>query len=70
MTSSFNKNGGAGGGLSMNKQPTKIKRLVEGRGVLDALVSITGQNFGYDSRAWQTWYRNQVAKGGQIEAKK
>ena len=33
--------------------------------VLDALVTITGQNFGYDPRAWLTWYRNQVAAGAR-----
>ena len=38
--------------------------------VLTALVTITGQNFGYDQRAWATWYRNQKAKGLPVEAKK
>ena len=69
MTTTFNKNGGGGGGLSMNQKPKTYERLVNCRGVLDALQAITGQNFGYDSRAWQTWYKNQVAKGGPIEKK-
>ncbi len=35
-------------------------------GALDALIAITGQNFGYDFRAWETWYKNQIAKGAPI----
>jgi hypothetical protein len=69
MTSSFNKNGGPGGGLSMNAKPKTYQRQVQCRGVLDALVAITGQNFGYDSRAWQTWYRNQTSSGAPIGKK-
>ena len=69
MNAAFNRNGGPGGGLNMNAKPKTIQRLVQCRGVLDALVAITGQNFGYDPRAWQTWYKNQVAKGGPIEKK-
>jgi hypothetical protein len=69
MTTSFNKNGGPGGGLSMNSKPKTYQRPVKSRGVLDALVAITGQNFGYDTRAWQTWYRNQIAAGAPIAKK-
>jgi hypothetical protein len=66
MSAAFNRNGGGGGGLAMNQQPKTVRKLVESRGVLDALVAITGQNFGYDPRAWQTWYKNQIAKGAPI----
>ena len=69
MSTTFNKNGGPGGGLSMNAKPKTVDRWVQSRGVLDALVAITGQNFGYDYRAWQTWYRNQVAVGAPIAKK-
>ena len=62
MSAGFGKNGGPSG-LSMNGKPQTRQRLVQCSGVLDALVTITGQNFGYDPRAWQTWYRNQVAAG-------
>ena len=70
MTSTFNKKGGGGGGLAMNQKPKIIPHYVQNQGVLDALVAITGQNFGYDERAWRTWYRNQKAKGAPVEAKK
>ena len=51
MTTGFSKNGG-GGGISMNQKPVKIRRHLQNPDVLDALVAITGQNFGYDQRAW------------------
>ncbi len=70
MTTTFNKNGGPGGGLSMNQKPKKVTVWYDNQGVLDALVAITGQNFGYDQRAWQTWYTNQKAKGEPVVAKK
>jgi hypothetical protein len=69
MTTTFNKNGGGGGGLSMNAKPKTVDRWVQSRGVLDALVAITGQNFGYDFRAWSTWYHNQIAAGAPIAKK-
>ncbi len=65
MSAGFGRNGGPSG-LSMNSQPKTRQRLVQCHDVLDALVTITGQNFGYDPRAWQTWYRNQVAAGAPI----
>ena len=70
MTTTFNKKGGGGGGLGMNQKPVTIHHTLENQGVLDALVAITGQNFGYDQRAWNTWYRNQKAKGAPVVAKK
>lgn len=69
MTTTFNKNGGGGGGLSMNAKPKTVDRWVQSSGVLDALVAITGQNFGYNSRAWMTWYSNQIAAGAPIGKK-
>jgi hypothetical protein len=70
MTSTFNKKGGGGGGLGMNQKPIIIPHILQNQGVLDALVAITGQNFGYDDRAWRTWYANQKAKGAPVVAEK
>ena len=67
MTTTFGKNGGPGG-LSMNAKPKTITRPVNCRGVHDALVTITGVDLGYNARAWQTWYRNQVAAARDREA--
>ena len=69
-TTTFNKNGGPGGGIAMNQKPKHITRWLQNQDVLDALVAITGQNFGYDQRAWKTWYLGQKAKGAPVEAKK
>ncbi|MGO9114986.1 MAG: HEAT repeat domain-containing protein [Thermoguttaceae bacterium] len=68
MTPTFSKNGG-GGGMSMNQKPVTITRYLQNQGVLDALVAITGQDFGFDFRAWHTWYTNQKLKGAPVEAK-
>jgi hypothetical protein len=68
ISSTFSKNGG-GGGLSMNQKPQTITRFFQNQGVLDALVTITGQNFGFDFRAWRTWYDTQKAKGAPVAAK-
>ncbi len=70
MNAGFNKNGGGGGGIGMNAKPKLIPHDLQNQDVLEALVAITGQNFGYDQRAWATWYKNQKAKGLSVEAKK
>ena len=69
MSTTFNKKGG-GGGMSMNQQPQTIRETLENPDVLDALVAITGQSFGYDQRAWSTWYSNQKSKGLPVAAAK
>jgi hypothetical protein len=69
MTTTFNKNGG-GGGMGMNQKPKLIPHDLQNADVLNALKAITGEDFGYDQRAWATWYRNQKAKGLPVEAKK
>ena len=68
MSAGFSKKGGVG--LGMGQKPTIIPRPVQHHSVLEALVAITGQNFGYDQRAWSTWYANQKAAGAPLEAKK
>ena len=70
MTTTFNKNGGGGGGLGMNAKPKIIHHILQNQGVFDALVSITGQNFGYDMRAWKTWYSTQQVKAQGVDARR
>jgi hypothetical protein len=43
----------AGGGPKYERQPSR------NQAVLDALVALTGQNFGFDQNAWRYWYRAQ-----------
>ena len=50
---SFTGNGGVG--LSRGG-PAVIEVPVQNRDVLEALVTLTQQNFNYDQRAWRYWY--------------
>ena len=68
MSTTFNKNpsagsvpGGVGGmGLGMNmNQPKIFSQQMQNQSVLDALVALTGQNFGFDPRAWHAWFSAQ-----------
>jgi hypothetical protein len=68
MTTSFGKGPGGGGtGLGMNVQPKVVRQTMQNQGVLDALVNITGENFGFDQRAWNTWYTTRKLKGWPVE---
>jgi len=40
-------------------QMVNVSMAQENMEVLDALVSITGQNFGYNERTWQLWWKSQ-----------
>lgn len=47
---------GGGGGLAMGGSDEIVSRPITNRGVLDALVSLSGgSNFGYDVDAWKAW---------------
>ena len=54
---------GGGGGISQgfggSGGPKVVKYQLQNQAVLDALVTITGQNFSFDQRAWRTWYATQ-----------
>ncbi len=58
MTTTFGNAPGAGG-LSMGGGPKIIAKQFSNQAVLDALVAITGQNFGFDQAAWRHWYAEQ-----------
>ncbi len=51
--------GGGGGGLSAGGSTKVIVEHVRNTDVLDALVSLTGANFGYDLQAWKYWMTGQ-----------
>lgn len=64
MTTTFGTGPGGsgapgGGGLAMGGGPQVIQRHLPNQAVLDALVALTGYNFGYDQRAWKYWYASQ-----------
>jgi hypothetical protein len=54
---------GTGGfnGLSVGGGPKKIRRDVQNKSVLEALVALTGQNYRYSQSDWNNWYMQQRA---------
>lgn len=47
-------------GLSSGgNQPRVIRRQVPNRDVLEALVELSGQNFGYEPNVWKRWYAQE-----------
>ncbi len=48
-----------GGGMSAGGGPTYITQHIPNQAVLDALATITGQNFNFDKQAWKFWYAAQ-----------
>jgi hypothetical protein len=60
ISSTFRTDGGGGGGLSVgSKPPTVIVKTLANENVRDALVKISGANFGFDVDRWRTWHAAQ-----------
>ncbi len=68
MTTTFSKNPGGGGspggmggvGMGMGGGgPKIISQQISNQAVLDALATLTKQNFGFDLRRWHAWYNAQ-----------
>jgi len=60
MSSSFGTGGGSPGGFSFGGGGTEIiKQKIANQPVLDALISLTKANFGFDTHAWKHWYAAQ-----------
>ena len=61
-------------GLSRGNDPQVVEVPVQNRGVLEALVELTGQNFDYDQRAWRRWYdleRGRIfAEAGNVDLRR
>ena len=49
----------SGGGLSMGSGPKRQKTRVQNPRVLEALVRLTGENFEWNTAAWQAWLANR-----------
>lgn len=56
--------GNGGGGLSAGNKPHYETQEVGNKTVLDALVVITEQNFGYDRDRWRAWYAENRTPDG------
>ena len=47
-------------GFGVNgNQPKVFSVPMQNQAVLDALVALTGQNFGFNPRAWHAWFNAQ-----------
>ena len=57
ISTTFSPSGG--GGLSMGGGPKIIKKDIQNQAVLDALVMLTGVNFGFEVRQWKSWFAAQ-----------
>ncbi len=62
--------GGSGSGMSVGKKPTEIRKELPNQAVLDALVAITGKNFGFDKQAWKEWYADQKRTTGHVNTRR
>ncbi|NMC22037.1 MAG: HEAT repeat domain-containing protein [Thermogutta sp.] len=59
-TFSRSSDGRSATGLSAGgNQPRVIRRQVPNREVLEALVELSGQNFGYEPDVWKRWYAQE-----------
>lgn len=58
-TATFTPDGG--GGLSMGSSRRQVAAPFKNQQVLEALVMMTGQNFGWDLAAWRAWLARQRA---------
>ena len=59
ITAGFNKDPTARsglGGLSMGNRSKIVTRVLENKGVRNALLSLTDQDFDYNQAAWKLWY--------------
>jgi len=61
ISSTFSSTGG--GGMSMGGGPKIIKKELRNQAVLDALVMLTGVNYGFEQRNWKSWYASQQQRG-------
>jgi len=66
MSSAFGRNGTPGMGMSAGSSTKIIKRAISNQAVLDALVVLTKQNFGFDVRAWHAWLNAQRKSEGVL----
>ncbi len=70
-STSFGTHGTPGGGISMNRQPKVVIDHIENQAVLDALVSLTHQTFGFDVAAWHRWFvGTQLKSPGGVDVRR
>jgi hypothetical protein len=72
MSSTFSKGpGGLGStGLSAGGGPKYVIQPVSNQAVLDALIALTRQNFGFDKQVWKRWYAAQRKPAEVLDARR
>jgi len=70
MTTTFGSGGGGSpGGLSVGGGPKIVAQTFRNQAVLDALISLTGVNYGFDVVRWKAWYAAQQ-RSLQVDARR
>jgi hypothetical protein len=74
-TNTFGKGPGGSGapggmGFGAGNGPSIIRQSISNQTVLDALVVLTGQNFGFDKQAWKYWLAAQKKPPDAIDARR
>jgi len=60
--------GNSSGGIGIGGSQTRVvKREIPNEAVLAALVTLTGQNFDFEVKAWKRWYAGQTQQPGEID---
>ena len=55
-----------GGQSDVVWKPVRVKRTARNGEILAALEHLTGENFGYDERAWRLWLASYKNRGGTL----
>jgi hypothetical protein len=72
-SAAFGKGAGGGpgaSGMSAGGGPTIVHQSISNQAVLDALIAITGQTFGFDQQHWKHWYAAQRKPAEAIDARR
>lgn len=59
-----------GAGMSAGGGPTYVTQTFSNQAVLDALVTITGQNFNFDQQAWHFWFAAQKKPADVLDGRR
>jgi hypothetical protein len=69
MSLGFGSNGGTSMGMG-GGGPKVVSMPVKNQAVLDALVAITGQNFGFEPKLWKNWAAAQKKPADTLDARR
>jgi len=70
ITSTFNTDGGTGGGLKTGNQTKVSYRRVPNQTVLQALILITNTNFDFNQEAWRSWLAVRDSQSPEVRGRR